>query len=45
MNKSRNNKKKLSLSRETIQTLSTQELGQVQGGLPPPNRLHDLLLG
>jgi len=35
MIKSGRNKKKLTLSRETIQTLSTQELARVQGGLPP----------
>lgn len=36
MNKTgRNHKKKLALSRETIQTLSTQELARVQGALPP----------
>jgi hypothetical protein len=36
MNKNRRNtQKKLVLSRETIQTLSTQELARVQGGLPP----------
>ena len=35
MNKNRRNRKKLTLSLETIQTLSTQELTRVQGGLPP----------
>jgi hypothetical protein len=35
MNKNHRSKKKLTLSRETIQTLSTQELTRVQGGLPP----------